>query len=328
MKKILLSILMGGLILSMPACSEDWEDATSKHVYGENENPYLRVDADATAINAMTFYAGQSTTIHLSDYAELFQKQLGLTVGETMAGITDGTVMFHNINIARGAWDKTLPNKGNAGWYFNAAGQIATENEGFVTIELDVANNAIVLTALDAAKEGGTLTINVGFALKADYEHYVRFKNDLTLVDVPTEVSISVPAGEYSAFSLDFNNYAELIQKRMGMTVKEFCNELDGTNTDGKVHMYVVNKNTFQWDTDGEYTAGGTGYWMDADGNRTSWGVDGFSIFAEITDAAAQTMAIGRGDVPSGNVYTFSLAFRNKEDVTKFFRLLITATME
>ena len=24
------------------------EDATSKHVYGENENPYLRADAEAT----------------------------------------------------------------------------------------------------------------------------------------------------------------------------------------------------------------------------------------------------------------------------------------
>ncbi len=48
MKKNILYVLLGGLLLSLAACSENWEDATSKHVYGENENPYLRADAEAT----------------------------------------------------------------------------------------------------------------------------------------------------------------------------------------------------------------------------------------------------------------------------------------
>ena len=43
MKKNILYVLLGGLLLSLAACSENWEDATSKHVYGENENPYLRM---------------------------------------------------------------------------------------------------------------------------------------------------------------------------------------------------------------------------------------------------------------------------------------------
>ena len=32
MKKNILYVLLGGLFLSLTACSENWEDATSKHV--------------------------------------------------------------------------------------------------------------------------------------------------------------------------------------------------------------------------------------------------------------------------------------------------------
>ena len=88
MKKNILYVLLGGLLLSLAACSENWEDATSKHVYGENENPYLRADAEATVTKKIQFGAGQTQIINLSDYAELFQVKLGMTLDEAIAGIS------------------------------------------------------------------------------------------------------------------------------------------------------------------------------------------------------------------------------------------------
>ena len=41
MKKNFIYALIACFTLSLAACSTDPEDATSKHVYGENENPYL-----------------------------------------------------------------------------------------------------------------------------------------------------------------------------------------------------------------------------------------------------------------------------------------------
>lgn len=92
MKKNILYVLLGGLLLSLAACSENWEDATSKHVYGENENPYLRADAEATVTKKIQFGAGQTQIINLSDYAELFQVKLGMTLDEAIAGISSGKV--------------------------------------------------------------------------------------------------------------------------------------------------------------------------------------------------------------------------------------------
>lgn len=42
MKKNFIYALIACFTLSLAACSTDPEDATSKHVYGENENPYLK----------------------------------------------------------------------------------------------------------------------------------------------------------------------------------------------------------------------------------------------------------------------------------------------
>lgn len=47
MKKNFIYALIACFTLSLAACSTDPEDATSKHVYGENENPYLKTNADA-----------------------------------------------------------------------------------------------------------------------------------------------------------------------------------------------------------------------------------------------------------------------------------------
>lgn len=50
MKKIFLYTMLACMAVSFGSCSDDPMDATEKHVYGENENPYLRTDASATEL--------------------------------------------------------------------------------------------------------------------------------------------------------------------------------------------------------------------------------------------------------------------------------------
>ena len=47
MKKNILSIFCCLSLLTLASCSDDYNDASTKHVYGENEDPYLKVDEDA-----------------------------------------------------------------------------------------------------------------------------------------------------------------------------------------------------------------------------------------------------------------------------------------
>ena len=50
MKKIFLYTMLACMAVSFGSCSDDPMDATEKHVYGENENPYLRTDASVTEL--------------------------------------------------------------------------------------------------------------------------------------------------------------------------------------------------------------------------------------------------------------------------------------
>ena len=89
MKKNILYIAMACLALGFSSCSTDPEDAVSKHVYGPDEAPYLRADANATiAVNA-EFRKGHVSpkTIYLKDYAEQIQTKMKMTVDDMLAGI-------------------------------------------------------------------------------------------------------------------------------------------------------------------------------------------------------------------------------------------------
>lgn len=328
MKKNIFYLLMGGLLLSLAACSENWEDATNKHAYGDNENPYLRADAKATVKTKIQFGAGQTSTIYLSNYAELFKEQLGMTLDEAIAGISSGKVVFHSINVARNAWDKTAPNKGTTGWYFDAMGYISSQADANFTVELNTSDKILVVNALESVMVGSAVSINVGFAVNGtDYDKYVRILSEIAIVDVPVDVSINIPEGEYSSTSIKFKDYADEIQERFGMTVAEFCAGLDGDGK-GNIHMYSVNLESLKWDEESPYTANAPGYWMKKDGTVTNWGVTGYALFAEcsIDDEA---LNIGRSAAPiAGDKYTISLGFRDKVNKANLLRFVISLTME
>lgn len=328
MKKNILYVLIGGLLLSLAACSENWEDATGKHAYGENENPYLRSDAEATITKKIQFGAGQTHTIYLSNYAELFKTKLGMTLDEAIAGMSSGKVVFHGINAARNAWDKTAPNKGTTGWYFDVMGNISSQANANFTVELNASDKTIVVSALESVMVGSAVSINVGFAINGtDFDQYVRILSEIAIVDVPVEVSINIPDGEYSAASIEFNDYADEIQERFGMTVAEFCEGLDGDGK-GDIHMYSVNPESLKWDEESSYTANAPGYWMKKDGTVTNWGVSGYALFAECS-ISDEALNIGRSAAPiAGDKYTISIGFRDKTNKANLLRFVINITME
>lgn len=112
MKKNILSIFCCLSLLTLASCSDDYNDASTKHVYGENEDPYLKVDEDAQITQTETFKINiasstTQTVVKLEDYAEQFETQLGMSVDGVLSGLEDGSVVFYPINASRNKWTKT-----------------------------------------------------------------------------------------------------------------------------------------------------------------------------------------------------------------------------
>ena len=87
MKNNILYIAAVCIALGLSACSTDPEDAVEKHVYTENEAPYLRTDVSANISTTAEFRKGHVAlkTISLKDYAETIQTKLGMTVDDMIA---------------------------------------------------------------------------------------------------------------------------------------------------------------------------------------------------------------------------------------------------
>jgi hypothetical protein len=339
MKKNLIYALIGCCILTFTACNDSIMDATSKHVYSESESPYLKVNTDAVITNNLEFAVGHfaAKTINLSDYADKFKANMNMTVDQVISGLKDGTVVFYNINPTRNIWNKAPVTKGTTGWYYNSAGGVCTASDASQTVSLDIDTNAktLVVNANDAAKAGTVLAFNVGFAVKGpDYDSYVRFLFNVSVTD-PTIIltSISIPAGDYVTFGIDFNQYAATIQTCMGLSVNDFLANLDydsntGNATTGTIHMYMVDPVTGTWDSNSAYTADSPGYWMNNLGAVCNWGATGFSLFAD-TNSKDQMLYIGRAPaLKAGSKYTISVGYKDTKNEKNFFRFIITTTLE
>ena len=338
MNKNLIVALLGCCLLSLTACNDSISDASSKHVYSDSESPYLRVDTGAVVTKDLGFAVGHFTsqTIKLSDYSDMFQKNMNMTVDQVINGLKDGTVVFYNISPTKNNWNKAATTKGTTGWYYNTAGGVCTVNDPARTASLDIDTSAktLLVNINDTAKAGTVMSFNVGFAVKGpDYDKYVRFTCNVSVTD-PTIVltSISIPAGDYATFGIDFKLYASTIQTCMGVSVKDFLANLDydsadGSPTTGTTHMYVVNRTTSVWDNTSTYTADAPGYWINDQGAVCNWGASGFSLFAD-TNIKDQMLYIGRAPaLTAGTKYTISIGYKDKNKVSNFFRFIITVTL-
>ncbi|MGE4585913.1 MAG: DUF4859 domain-containing protein [Mangrovibacterium sp.] len=338
MKRNLIYLLISCFMTAFVACDDDILDATSKHEYSESENPYLRPDADAIISADFEFDAGhiEADTIFLDDYADKFSEKINMTVEQVISGLANGTVVFYSINSARGYWNRTEPTKDNTGWYYNSAGGVIANVDGYVaTIDLDKTNKALIIDMADDVKAGTVLALNVGFAVNGpDYDDYVRFSFNVSVTDPSIIITnVTIPDGDYASAGIYFNQYAETIQICMGMNVKEFLDNLDyngdtGEETDGNIHMYVINNETGEWDETSGYTAEKPGYWMNAEGAVCDYGVTGYSLYAN-TKNGDQVLLIGRApELAAGTTFTISIGYKDTTNENNFFRLIITATLE
>lgn len=332
MNKNILAACLGCCLLIFTACNDSIEDASIKHVYSENENPYLKVDNDATITSQLEFAVGhfEAKTIKLTDYEQTFKNNMGMTVDQVIAGLQNGTVVFHNINTTKGSWNKTARTKGTTGWYYNTAGGVCAETDSTQTASLDIDTNAktLIVNINNNAKAGTLVTFNVGFAVNGpDYDNYVRFENKIKVTD-PSIImtSISIPAGDYNSYAIDFNDYASVIQICMGMTVKDFLASIDSDGARNP-HMYMVSSSGV-WDTTSAYTANKPGYWITDKGVVCNWGAAGFTMYAE-TNIKDEKLYIGRAPaIAAGKEFTISIGYRDTKNEKYFFRFIITATMK
>lgn len=186
MKYHLIYALISCFMLTFSACDDNIEDATSKHVYGEDESPYLKVNANAVITKDIVFTAGNITpqTIKLSDYTDKFEKNMNMTVDQVLNGLKDGSVVFYNINTARNIWNKAKMTKGTTGWYYNSAGGVCSVDDPTQTASMDIDTQAktLIVNANEKAADKTALTFNAGFAVKGpDYDKYVRFTFNVSI---------------------------------------------------------------------------------------------------------------------------------------------------
>ena len=131
MKKIFLIAMMACAVFgTMTSCSDNYEDASKPHVYGETENPpVMGSDANMVSASMKMKQAEAGTevkTVDLSVYSDKVQEQLGMSLDEAIAGLGNGTVRFLPVNPARRVWEKTAANAGDNKWYLTSAGTVAS----------------------------------------------------------------------------------------------------------------------------------------------------------------------------------------------------------
>ena len=332
MKKKLIYILMiCGALFMTTACSEEYTDATSMHVYGPNENPPVKTDEKGTVTSTFDKKAGDPVpaTISIEQYETIIQQQLGMTVDELMSAIESGKVVVCPINASRSVWNKAKANVEGKKyvWYVNKNGNVCEIDDAslYGIIEFDAATKCF--NFYPDGNAGGAASIEFGFALDGpNYNTAIRFVMAMTVFDKSFIIQdITIPAGDYNAYSLTFESVAENINYVFGMSSAE----LVAAVSDGAVKPYIMNLETNAYVWDGTSTANNGGYWCNANNEICTWGADGFSFFIEpwLEDDPA-CMAIGRAPgIASGTtmMVKFGLATPDKQKAMSF---LLNVTFE
>lgn len=329
---------MALLACTATACNSDEPmDATSKHVYGENEAPYLRTASGANATVNVEFPVmriDQPATISLKQFATYFHKNLNMTVDEALNAMDSGDVVFYNVNSARGKWDLTPPTLGTTGWYYNSYNAICQSEDAKFSIEFDRAAKNLVVRAVNRPAAGTLGTFSVGFAVKngRDFDRYMRFTVNTSVTD-PTIVAFSgsIPGGAYSACGYDFRKCEDQIVKCFGMTAKEFIAAIDNEEVvtflmrDGK--RRTVNDDGV---TTLPGTAGYLGWWMDENLDPVSWNGSGYPanfVFCEY--GGDGIFNFGRADkVASGTKTTVVVDFALKSNLDAHITLIASLVFE
>lgn len=322
MKKNILLAFCCCSLLAFTACSDDYNDATSKHVYGENENPYLKIDTEAqiSATGALEVNGEHSYTVKLSDYAAKFEEKMGMSVDAVIDGLSTGETVFYPINTTRNQWLKTPYNKDDAGWYFNSANQPCAQDDEAckASVVLDKTNKELVFELTEGGITAGTvLALEVGFAKNGpDYDNYVRFTLNASVTDPTVAVAtVELPNTDYTADDILLTSIEENIAAVFEMTLEEFITAFD----EGTVKFYAADPTTGVWDTESAYTGEApAGYWFDEAGKVCAYpGVVCANFKPDSDDVSKSCVKLCcMPETAVGNT-----------DATKFFRFVVTCNI-
>lgn len=326
MKKNILLAFCCCSLLAFTACSDDYNDATSKHVYGENENPYLKIDTEAqiSATGALEVNGEHSYTVKLSDYAAKFEEKMGMSVDAVIDGLSTGETVFYPINTTRNQWLKTPYNKDDAGWYFNSANQPCAQDDEAckASVVLDKTNKELVFELTEGGITAGTvLALEVGFAKNGpDYDDYVRFTLNASVTDPTVAVAtVALPNTNYTSDDILLTSIEENIAAVFEMTLDEFITAFD----EGTIKFYAADPTTGVWDTESAYTGEQpAGYWFDEAGKVCA------NFKPDSNDVSKSCVKLCcMPDTPVGKQYNCSFGFIDTTDATKFFRFVVTCNI-
>lgn len=333
MKKNILMALCCCSLLAFTACSDDYNDATSKHVYGENENPYLRVDleAQATETAPLEVNGEHAYTVNLANYTALFEEKMGMSLDAVMAGLDDGTTVFYPINTTRNQWLKTAYTVDNSGWYFNSANQPCAADDENARATVTLNKDAKTLTV--ALTEGGTvagtvLALNVGFAVNGpDYDDYVQFILNVSVTDPTVYVAaVDLPNTDYTAVDIMLTSVEENIAAVFDMTLDELVAAFDA----GTIKFYAADPTTGAWDTESAYTGEQpAGYWFDEEGAVCAYPGSVCANFKPDSESVSESCVklCCMPGLTAGSQYNCSFGFVDPSDEQKVFRFIVTCNI-
>lgn len=348
MKKIFYMALMVCATIGLTsACSNDYEDATAPHEYGENENPPLKgsdADMPSSSVSLQQAEAGTETkTIDLTDYADQISEQLGMSLDEAIAGLSNGTTRFLLVNPVRRVWDKTPANQGDNKWGISASGIITNDEDNTSAIVEFLPSTKQLKFTLTKNAAAGVIPVVAGFVKTDESAYPVNFRcqtllkvTDASVVDV----AVTVPKGDYASAQFSFESIAKNIEFAFGIT--DLYSLAKGLDTEDPVYdVYLMNASGTLYGGEGTYTANGAGYWLTKTGDIVNWGADGFAIFIEpdIYDYDAEDFyangggfVLGRlsNDTPaSGEVINLSVVIKpRKSDNNKTLTINFELTYE
>ena len=317
-------------LIMLPSCKSDYEDATSIHVYGPNENPPVKADPSVTASASYEMEAGQTepARIDVLAYDDMIQKAFGISAQEMISKLGSEYVVAP-INPNRMVWLKTPANTGDKyGWYVSKTGNVCEKEDAALYGKVMYNEADHCLEFYSDPNGGGSVPVQIGFAkVGPNYNTHVRFVMNVTVYDKSFAfLNLNIPAGDYAAATLNFEDVAEYINYVFGMTPDEFKSAM----MDNKIAIYMVDHESNAPVWDGNSTANNGGYWCDANGNICTWGSDGCTYYIEPwLDDTPPCFGIGRfPGIDSGYVSSIKFAAADVNDHSKVLSFFITATYE
>lgn len=328
-KKYIYGLLACFGMMMLPGCNENYEDATSMHVYGPNENPPVKADPKVTASRVYEMTGGQTdpVAIDIYEYDDMIRKAFGISAQE-LAGKIGNEYVVAPINPNRMIWLKNAPNTGDKyGWYISKTGNICEKDDSNIYGKVIYNEGTHSLEFYIDPNGGGSVPVQIGFAKDGpNYNEHVRFVFNVTAYDKSYAfLDVSIPPGDYAAYTLPIEDLAENINFVFGMTPAQFISAM----MNDQIGIYMIDHATNGYIWDGVSTANGGGYWCNAEGGIQSWG-DGCAYYIEpwIEDEEP-CFAIGRyPGIDPGTVHSIKFGLADKNDHAKALSVFCTATYE